>query len=110
MFDKDISVAEEDVFVLEEIGKLAVECLEEEVEDRPDMKEVAEQLLMLRREEIRRMELQESPSFRVEKPNCRRFHDLQHPISISAEQRPIRLGKKPAPAAAAGSFSRDEAL
>ena len=49
MFDKDISVAEEDVFVLEEIGKLAVECLEEEVEDRPDMKEVAEQLLMLRR-------------------------------------------------------------
>ena len=49
MFDKDISVTEEDVFVLEEIGKLAVECLDEEVEDRPDMKEVAEQLLMLRR-------------------------------------------------------------
>jgi len=49
MFDKDISVTEEDVFVLEEIGKLAVECLNEKVEDRPDMKEVAEQLLMLRR-------------------------------------------------------------
>jgi len=49
MFDKDISVTEEDVFVLDEIGKLAVECLNEKVEDRPDMKEVAEQLLMLRR-------------------------------------------------------------
>ncbi|RLM84832.1 wall-associated receptor kinase 4-like [Panicum miliaceum] len=49
MFDKDISVTEEDVFVLEEMGKLAIECLNEEVEDRPDMKEVAEQLLMLRR-------------------------------------------------------------
>ncbi|CAL5090041.1 unnamed protein product [Urochloa decumbens] len=40
-FDKDISVTEEDVFVLEEIGKLAIECLNEEVEARPDMKEVA---------------------------------------------------------------------
>ncbi|RLN33405.1 hypothetical protein C2845_PM03G26150 [Panicum miliaceum] len=49
MFDKGISVTEEDVFVMEEMGKLAVECLNEEVEDRPDMKEVAEQHLMLRR-------------------------------------------------------------
>ncbi|CAN6203700.1 unnamed protein product [Urochloa humidicola] len=49
MFDKDISVTEEDVFVLEEIGKLAIECLNDEVEERPDMEEVAEQLVMLRR-------------------------------------------------------------
>jgi serine/threonine protein kinase len=49
MFDKDIAVAEEDVLVLEEIGRLAIECLKEKVEDRPDMKEVAERLVMLRR-------------------------------------------------------------
>ena len=49
MFDKDIAVTEEDVLVLEEIGKLAIECLMEKVEDRPDMKEVAERLVMLRR-------------------------------------------------------------
>ncbi|WVZ62880.1 hypothetical protein U9M48_012572, partial [Paspalum notatum var. saurae] len=49
MFDKDISVTEEDVLVLEEIGNLAMECLKERVEDRPDMKEVAERLIILRR-------------------------------------------------------------
>ncbi|RLN17160.1 wall-associated receptor kinase 2-like [Panicum miliaceum] len=49
MFDKDIAVTEEDVLVLEEIGRLAIECLKEKVEDRPDMKEVAERLVMLRR-------------------------------------------------------------
>ncbi|CAL4941314.1 unnamed protein product [Urochloa decumbens] len=49
MFDKDIAVTEEDVLVLEEIGWLAMECLKEKVEDRPDMKEVAERLMMLRR-------------------------------------------------------------
>lgn len=37
MFDKEISVTKEDVFVLEEIGKLAMECLDEEVEYRPDI-------------------------------------------------------------------------
>jgi len=49
MFDKDIAVTEEDVLVLQQIGKLAIECLMEKVEDRPDMKEVAERLVMLRR-------------------------------------------------------------
>ncbi|TVU00553.1 hypothetical protein EJB05_54016, partial [Eragrostis curvula] len=49
MFDKDIAVTEEDVLVLEEIGFLAIECLKEKVQDRPDMKEVAERLVMLRR-------------------------------------------------------------
>ncbi|CAO2141359.1 unnamed protein product [Urochloa humidicola] len=49
MFDKDIAVTEEDMLVLEEIGRLAMECLKEKVEDRPDMKEVAEQLMMLNR-------------------------------------------------------------
>ena len=49
MFDKDIAVTEEDVLVLEEICKLAIECLMEKAEDRNDMKEVAEWLVMLRR-------------------------------------------------------------
>ncbi|TVU41632.1 hypothetical protein EJB05_15167, partial [Eragrostis curvula] len=49
MFDEDIAVTEDDVLVLDEIGRLAMECLEEEVEERPDMKEVAERLVMLRR-------------------------------------------------------------
>lgn len=49
MFDKGIAIAEEDVLVLEEIGGLAIECLKDKVEDRPDMKEVTERLVMLRR-------------------------------------------------------------
>uniref|UniRef100_A0A0E0M6I8 Protein kinase domain-containing protein n=1 Tax=Oryza punctata TaxID=4537 RepID=A0A0E0M6I8_ORYPU len=48
MFDKDITI-EEEIFILEEIGRLAMECLKERVEERPDMKEVAEQLVILRR-------------------------------------------------------------
>ena len=48
MFDKDIEI-EEDILILEEIGRLAMECLKEKVEERPDMKEVAERLVMLRR-------------------------------------------------------------
>ncbi|EEC81800.1 hypothetical protein OsI_25520 [Oryza sativa Indica Group] len=38
MFDKDIEI-EEDILILEEIGRLAMECLKEKVEERPDMKE-----------------------------------------------------------------------
>jgi serine/threonine protein kinase len=49
MFDKEIA-NEEDMFVLEEISKLAVECLCEDIEVRPDMTEVAERLVMLRRD------------------------------------------------------------
>jgi Protein tyrosine kinase. len=48
MFDKEI-IDEKNIFILEEIGKLAMECLKEKVEERPDMKEVAERLVMLRR-------------------------------------------------------------
>ncbi|CAL4992607.1 unnamed protein product [Urochloa decumbens] len=51
MFDKDIT-AEEDITVLEEIGKLALRCTILNVDDmpkRPTMKEAVEQLRMLRR-------------------------------------------------------------
>lgn len=48
MFDKDIAT-EEDTYILEEIAKLAVMCLRKDVEERPEMKEVAERLAMLRR-------------------------------------------------------------
>lgn len=49
MFDKDIA-NEEDMVILEEIGKLALDCLKENIEDRPDMTEVAEGLVMIRRD------------------------------------------------------------
>lgn len=49
MFDEDIAT-EENIFILEQIGKLAIECLKNDVNDRPDMNEVAEQLVMLRRD------------------------------------------------------------
>uniref|UniRef100_A0ACD5ZYJ2 Uncharacterized protein n=1 Tax=Avena sativa TaxID=4498 RepID=A0ACD5ZYJ2_AVESA len=48
MFDKDI-VTSEDIFMLEEIGKLATDCLKQVSDDRPDMTEVVEQLVVLRR-------------------------------------------------------------
>jgi serine/threonine protein kinase len=48
MFDIDIAT-EEDIPVLEEMGKLAMDCLNEDLENRPDMTEVAEQLVMIRR-------------------------------------------------------------
>ncbi|XP_047083361.1 wall-associated receptor kinase 2-like [Lolium rigidum] len=49
MFDEEIAT-EEDMFVLEEISKLAIDCLCEDIEERPDMTEVAERLVMLRRD------------------------------------------------------------
>ncbi|KAM0926143.1 hypothetical protein ACQ4PT_003751 [Festuca glaucescens] len=49
MFDKEIAVAE-DISVLEEIGELAVECLNVDVKERPDMMEVTERLVMIRRD------------------------------------------------------------
>ena len=48
MFDTDIAT-EEDMVILEEMGKLAMDCLNEDIEDRPDMTEVAEQLIIIRR-------------------------------------------------------------
>ncbi|EEE50468.1 hypothetical protein OsJ_30512 [Oryza sativa Japonica Group] len=48
LFDKDIAI-EEDVLILEEIGRLAMECLNEKIDERPDMKEVVARLMMLRR-------------------------------------------------------------
>jgi serine/threonine protein kinase len=48
MFDLEIAT-EEDIPILE-IGKLAIECLTEDLDDQPDMTEVAEQLMMLRRD------------------------------------------------------------
>jgi serine/threonine protein kinase len=48
MFDNDIAT-EDDIVVLEEMGKLAMDCLKEDFQGRPDMTEVAEQLVMIRR-------------------------------------------------------------
>uniref|UniRef100_A0A0E0R9P3 Protein kinase domain-containing protein n=1 Tax=Oryza rufipogon TaxID=4529 RepID=A0A0E0R9P3_ORYRU len=48
MFDEGI-MAEEDIAVLEEIGRLAMECVSLEIDGRPTMKEVAERLKMIRR-------------------------------------------------------------
>jgi serine/threonine protein kinase len=48
MFDLEIAT-KKDIPILEEIGKLAIECVTEDVDDLPDMTEVAQQLMMLRR-------------------------------------------------------------
>lgn len=48
LFDKEI-IVEEDVLILEEIGRLAIECLKDKIEERPDMKEIVARLVMLRR-------------------------------------------------------------
>jgi serine/threonine protein kinase len=48
MFDSEIAT-EEDIPILEEMGKLAMDCLNADLEDRPDMTEVAEQLVIIRR-------------------------------------------------------------
>lgn len=47
LFDKDIAT-EEDIPILDEIGRLAMECLEEKVEERPAMVSVASALVMLK--------------------------------------------------------------
>lgn len=49
MFDEEIAV-EWNIFILEEVGKLAVDCLRENVDERPDMVEVVERLQKLRRD------------------------------------------------------------
>ncbi|KAM3409375.1 hypothetical protein ACQJBY_001986 [Aegilops geniculata] len=49
MFDKEIATKDDDIFVLEEIGKVAIECLKEDSKERPDMREVMELLMMIRR-------------------------------------------------------------
>ncbi|KAM0896718.1 hypothetical protein ACQ4PT_023029 [Festuca glaucescens] len=48
MFDSEIAT-EEDISVLEEMGKLAMDCLKDDLDDRPDMTELAEQLVIIRR-------------------------------------------------------------
>ncbi|KAF0929669.1 hypothetical protein E2562_023022 [Oryza meyeriana var. granulata] len=55
LFDKEIAI-EEDVLILEEIGRLAMECLKEKIAERPDMKEVAARLVTLRRSRNLRQE------------------------------------------------------
>ncbi|KAF7081973.1 hypothetical protein CFC21_085863 [Triticum aestivum] len=47
LFDEEI-VAEKDILILEEIGKLAMQCLKERLDGRPGMKEVAEQLVKIK--------------------------------------------------------------
>jgi hypothetical protein len=50
LFDEEIAAAE-NMFVLEEIGKLAMNCLRDDLEElRPSMMEVTNRLVMLRRE------------------------------------------------------------
>ncbi|XBI98337.1 hypothetical protein VPH35_018586 [Triticum aestivum] len=52
MLDKEIAAEEEDIYCLEGIGKLAIECLKEDVEDRPEMAAVVERLVMLKKDRM----------------------------------------------------------
>uniref|UniRef100_A0ACD5TZ56 Uncharacterized protein n=1 Tax=Avena sativa TaxID=4498 RepID=A0ACD5TZ56_AVESA len=56
MFNEKFTAAE-DMFVLEEMGKLAMECLRYDIQDRPDMMEVTNRLVMLRRDRKAQLEL-----------------------------------------------------
>ncbi|CAN6342812.1 unnamed protein product [Urochloa humidicola] len=47
LFDKDIA-KEEDIPILDEIGRLAMKCLEEKVDERPAMVSIASALVMLK--------------------------------------------------------------
>jgi hypothetical protein len=47
MFDNEIT-AEENMATLEAIGILAMKCLSDNIDERPEMREVAEQLVMLK--------------------------------------------------------------
>ncbi|RLM58670.1 serine/threonine-protein kinase-like protein [Panicum miliaceum] len=47
-FDDDIVAHAEDVALLEEIGRLSLKCVCEEIDQRPTMKEVAEHLRLIR--------------------------------------------------------------
>ncbi|XP_006649914.1 wall-associated receptor kinase 2-like [Oryza brachyantha] len=76
LFDKDIATMEEDVLILEEIGMLAMECMKEKIEERPDMKEVVERLVILRRSWKLRQETNHvSPLPYLEKNSIEEFHE-----------------------------------
>lgn len=49
MFDEEIAI-EGNIFFLEEMGNLAIECLSDDADERPEMGEVLEQLQKLKRD------------------------------------------------------------
>uniref|UniRef100_J3N0J7 Protein kinase domain-containing protein n=1 Tax=Oryza brachyantha TaxID=4533 RepID=J3N0J7_ORYBR len=75
LFDKDIATMKEDVLILEEIGRLAMECMKGKIEERPDMKEVVERLVILQRSMRLRLEnFHVSPQLYLEKNNIEELH------------------------------------